>query len=68
MRATYQLSEAEGVKYLVPLDRIGILELRPLNRYRLKLAKTFRWCPPPMCAGGVSYLEGKAEPYPVISK
>ncbi|WCM88873.1 helix-turn-helix domain-containing protein [Acidovorax sp. NCPPB 3576] len=42
---TYRLSEAEGVKYLVQLDRIGIIELRPLNRYRLKLAKTFRWRP-----------------------
>mgnify|MGYP003705233869 CR=1 FL=1 len=27
------------------LDRLGIIELRPLNRYRLKLAKTFRWRP-----------------------
>jgi hypothetical protein len=29
----------------VQLDRLGIIELRPLNRYRLKLAKTFRWRP-----------------------
>ena len=43
--AAYRLSEAEAVKYLVQLDRIGIIELRPLNRYRLKLAKTFRWRP-----------------------
>ncbi|WP_312303228.1 helix-turn-helix transcriptional regulator [Pulveribacter sp.] len=43
--ATYRLSEAEGVKYLAQLDRIGIIELRPGNRYRLKLAKTFRWRP-----------------------
>jgi DNA-binding Xre family transcriptional regulator len=42
---TYRLTEAEGIKYLVQLDRIGIIELRPLNRYRLKLAKTFRWRP-----------------------
>ena len=41
--ATYRLSVAEGIKYLAQLDRIGIIELRPLNRYRLKLAKTFRW-------------------------
>lgn len=41
----YRLSEAECVKCLVQLDRIGIIELRPLNRYRLKLAKTFRWRP-----------------------
>jgi len=43
--AHYTLSEAETIKYLVQLDRIGIIELRPLNRYRLKLAKTFRWRP-----------------------
>lgn len=43
--ASYRLSETDGVRYLVQLDRIGIIELRPLNRYRLKLAKTFRWRP-----------------------
>ena len=43
--STYRLTEAECVKYLAQLDRIGIIELRPLNRYRLKLAKTFRWRP-----------------------
>jgi transcriptional regulator with XRE-family HTH domain len=41
----YRLSEAECIRYFVQLDRIGIIELRPLNRYRLKLAKTFRWRP-----------------------
>jgi len=41
----YRLSEAECVSCLAQLDRIGIIELRPLNRYRLKLAKTFRWRP-----------------------
>ncbi|WP_137891989.1 helix-turn-helix transcriptional regulator [Ramlibacter sp. 2FC] len=41
----YRLSEAEAIKYLAQLDRIGIIELRPLNRYRLKLAKAFRWRP-----------------------
>jgi hypothetical protein len=43
--AAYRISEAETIGYLVQLDRIGIIELRPLNRYRLKLAKTFRWRP-----------------------
>ena len=43
--AAYRLSEAEGIRYLAQLDRLGIIELRPLNRYRLKLAKTFRWRP-----------------------
>ena len=41
----YRLTEAEGIQYLAQLDRIGIIELRPFNRYRLKLAKTFRWRP-----------------------
>jgi DNA-binding Xre family transcriptional regulator len=45
MTTHYTLTEAEGVKYLVQLDRIGIIELKALNRYRLKLAKTFRWRP-----------------------
>jgi len=41
--STYRLSEAEAVGAFAQLDRIGVIELRPLNRYRLKLAKTFRW-------------------------
>jgi DNA-binding Xre family transcriptional regulator len=45
MVAQYRLSEADCIKHLAQLDRIGIIELRPLNRYRLKLAKTFRWRP-----------------------
>ena len=43
--ARYRLSEAECIGRLAQLDRIGIIELKPLNRYRLKLAKTFRWRP-----------------------
>lgn len=43
--SSYRLSEAECIQYLVQLDRIGIIELKPMNRYRLKLAKTFRWRP-----------------------
>jgi DNA-binding Xre family transcriptional regulator len=43
--AAYRLTEAECIKYFAQLDRIGIIELRPMNRYRLKLAKAFRWRP-----------------------
>ena len=43
--SSYRLSEAEGITCLAQLDRIGIIELKPLNRYRLKLAKTFKWRP-----------------------
>ena len=42
---SYRVSEAECIQYFAQLDRIGIIELKPLNRYRLKLAKTFRWRP-----------------------
>ena len=45
MTQTYAVTEAECVKYLTRLDRLGIIELRPLNRYRLKVAKGFRWRP-----------------------
>ena len=41
----YRLSEPECIRYFAQLDRIGVIELRPMNRYRLKLAKTFRWRP-----------------------
>jgi transcriptional regulator with XRE-family HTH domain len=43
MLSVYTLKEAEVVRYLAMLDRLGIIELRPMNRYRLKLDKTFRW-------------------------
>lgn len=43
--ASYRLTEAEATRYLVELDRLGIIELKPLNRYKLRVAKTFRWRP-----------------------
>jgi transcriptional regulator with XRE-family HTH domain len=43
--AQYRLTEAECIAALVKLDRLGVIELRPLNRYRLKLSKAFRWRP-----------------------
>ncbi len=45
MMAHYRLSAAECVKYMAQLDRLGVIELKPMNRYRLKLAKTFQWRP-----------------------
>ena len=45
MTREYAFSEAECIKYLTRLDRLGIIELRPLNRYRLLVAKGFRWLP-----------------------
>ncbi|WP_213958274.1 MULTISPECIES: helix-turn-helix transcriptional regulator [unclassified Variovorax] len=43
--AAYRISEAECISCFAQLDRIGIIELKSMNRYRLKLAKTFRWRP-----------------------
>jgi transcriptional regulator with XRE-family HTH domain len=45
MLTSYRLSEAECIKHLVRLDRLGLIELKPLNRYRLKMAKGFNWRP-----------------------
>ncbi|RRS03335.1 XRE family transcriptional regulator [Aquabacterium soli] len=43
--ATYEISEPECIRYFTRLDKLGIIELRPLNRYRLNVSKTFRWRP-----------------------
>ena len=43
--ASYLISEAECTRLMVKLDTLGFIELRPLNRYRLKVAKGFRWRP-----------------------
>ncbi len=42
---TYCLSEPECIRAMVQLDRLGLIDLRPGNRYHLKLAKGFRWRP-----------------------
>lgn len=41
----YLISKPEAIACLVKLDRLGFLDLRPHNRYRLKIDKTFRWRP-----------------------
>ena len=38
---SYRLSEAECIGYLVQLDRIGIIELKPLNRYSSSWPRRF---------------------------
>jgi hypothetical protein len=43
--AAYSLTEAQCVAGFAKLDKLGIIELRPLNRYRLKVSKGFRWQP-----------------------
>jgi DNA-binding Xre family transcriptional regulator len=41
----YDLTEAECIQKLLRLERIGFLQLHPGNRYRLLVARTFRWIP-----------------------
>ena len=39
----YHLNEAEVVRHLLRLDKIGFLELLPNNRVKLLIARTFGW-------------------------
>lgn len=43
--STYRYTEADVVQGLARLDKLGIIELKPMNRYRLRVAQTFRWRP-----------------------
>ena len=43
--STYRFTEAEVVQGLTRLDKLGFIELKPMNRYRLRVAQTFRWQP-----------------------
>lgn len=45
MLETYQLSEPQLIACLVKLDRLSLIELKPLNRYRLRVSLAFRWQP-----------------------
>jgi DNA-binding Xre family transcriptional regulator len=42
---TYSLSEAECIGCMAELDRLGLIELKPLNRYSLRVSNAFRWLP-----------------------
>jgi len=39
----YRLTPAAVVERMARLDRIGVIQLRPGNRYSLRLSKGFRW-------------------------
>lgn len=43
--ATYEFTAAELVALLLRLDRMGVIELLPNNRFRLRIARTFAWIP-----------------------
>ncbi|MCG2585869.1 helix-turn-helix transcriptional regulator [Massilia sp. TS11] len=42
---TYTLSEAECIGLLAELDRLGLIELKPYNRYSLRVSNAFHWQP-----------------------
>jgi DNA-binding Xre family transcriptional regulator len=40
---TYNISEPECIGFLAELDRLGVIELKPLNRYSLRVSNAFHW-------------------------
>lgn len=43
--AAYQVTTAECIKYLLALDKMGLIELKPGNRIQLLVARDFDWLP-----------------------
>jgi transcriptional regulator with XRE-family HTH domain len=43
--AAYRFSKADCLKHLLALDRIGLIDLLPGDRIRLKVARDFDWLP-----------------------
>lgn len=42
---TYNLSEPQAILLLAELDRLQLIELKPLNRYSLRVSNAFHWLP-----------------------
>lgn len=42
---TYKISEAECISQLLRLERIGMIQLLPENRVKLKISREFSWLP-----------------------
>lgn len=40
---TYAITEAQAILLLAELDRLGLITLKPLNRYSLRVSNAFRW-------------------------
>lgn len=43
--ATYAIDEAECIKHLLALERLGMIHLLPENRVRLRISRDFAWRP-----------------------
>jgi DNA-binding Xre family transcriptional regulator len=42
---TYRLTETECIGFMAELDRLGLIELKPHNRYSMRVSNAFRWLP-----------------------
>ena len=40
---TYSLTEAECIGSMAELDRLGLIELKPMNRYSMRVSNAFHW-------------------------
>ena len=43
--ATYRMTKAQCIKHLLQLDRMGLIQLLPENRVKLRIARDFNWLP-----------------------
>jgi transcriptional regulator with XRE-family HTH domain len=41
----YQITKAECIRYLIQLERIGLIQLMPDNRVKLRISRDFAWLP-----------------------
>ncbi|MDN4057083.1 helix-turn-helix transcriptional regulator [Massilia sp. YIM B02769] len=41
----YRLTQPECIAAMAELDRLGLIELRPLNRYGMRVSHAFHWLP-----------------------
>ena len=41
----YRLTQPECITAMAELDRLGLIELRPLNRYGMRVSHAFHWLP-----------------------
>lgn len=57
--ATYDISEPDGIRLLVRLDRMKLIELQPGNRVRLLVSSNFEW----IKAGPIQqFFESRVQP------
>jgi len=43
--STYAISRVECIRFLARLDRLGVIDLLPDNRFKVRVARNFAWLP-----------------------